>query len=102
MIESYNMVLNYLSINKTPNTNEAEIVDDMFPNGLKIKNCDNKTLVLKANVPNKNNELDPELGLRIMFYPIKVKNLESVLANLAKEIASGKVIRGTSEVFEIN
>lgn len=102
MIESYNMVLNYLSINGTQTINEAEIVDDMFPNGLKIKNYDNKTLVIKANIPNKKDELDPELGLRILFYPIKIKNLESVLANLAKEIANGRVIRGTSEVFEAN
>lgn len=75
MIESYNMLLNYFCVDSSNQKSEVEINNDLFPDGLTIKKIDKLTVLLKA-----------KHGMKILFYPIKVKNLETVCNNLAKEI----------------
>jgi len=75
MIESYNMLLNYFCVDSSNQKSEVEINNDLFPDGLTIKKIDKLTVLLKA-----------KHGMKILFYPIKLKNLETVCNNLANEI----------------
>lgn len=80
MIESYRMLLNYFAADNSLYTNgQVQINCDMFNDGLIIKNADDRSVVIKT----KNN---PEPNqIKILFYPIKYKDLEKALESLAKE-----------------
>ncbi len=75
MIESYGMLLNYFCVDQSNHKNEIKVNTDLFPDGLTIKKVDNLSVLLKA-----------KHGIKIMFYPIKIKKLETACQNLANEI----------------
>ena len=80
MIESYRMLLNYFAADNSVSKNgQVQINCNMFENGLIIKNIDDRSVVIKT----KNN---PEPNqIKILFYPIKYKDLEKSLESLAKK-----------------
>jgi len=80
MIESYRMLLNYFAAENSVSKNgQVQINCDMFEDGLIIKNADDRSVVIKT----KDNP-DPN-QIKILFYPIKYKDLEKALESLAKE-----------------
>ena len=80
MIESYRMLLNYFAAeNSVYKNGQVRINCDMFEDGLIIKNADDRSVVIKT----KDNP-DPN-QIKILFYPIKYKDLEKALESLAKE-----------------
>jgi len=87
MIESYRMLLNYFAAENSVSKNgQVQINYDMFEDGLIIKNADDRSVVIKT----KDNP-DPN-QIKILFYPIKYKDLEKALDSLArKETLNGMV-----------
>lgn len=80
MIESYRMLLNYFAADNSVYKNgQAQINCDMFEDGLIIKNADDRSVVIKTKENPEPNQI------KILFYPIKYKDLEKALQSLAKE-----------------
>lgn len=75
MIESHGMLLNYFCADPSNHQSQILIINDLFPDGLIIKKIDNLSVLLKA-----------KHGMKILFYPIKIKKLETACHNLANEI----------------
>jgi len=75
MIESHGMLLNYFCVDPSNYKSEVQINNDLFPDGLTIKKVDNLSVLLKA-----------KHAMKILFYPIKLKKLETACNNLAKEM----------------
>ena len=74
------MLLNYFAADNSVYKNgQAQINCDMFEDGLIIKNADDRSVVIKTKENPEPNQI------KILFYPIKYKDLEKALQSLAKE-----------------